>query len=232
MSTLSGCCVCEDPDSVENPILTCKGCEINVHLYCYGIKKRTKHWMCSPCRLGQTDFISCRLCLSKGGAMKQTSCQKWVHVICALFTGGVNFYDLETMEPVDISKVSKTKRNKLCCFCYSGQGYANLCSKDKCPRRLHVTCAQKSKCLKEVVNKIDDKIKFRAYCREHKPKENSCKRLSSESIKGAVTKRLHKTLVKKSAKSNADWIYAKAVSSNVETCDQQGEIHFLLYISK
>lgn len=127
MSSSSGCCVCDDPSSKEDPIITCEKCAIHVHLYYYGSEEQVKGWKCSPCRLGKKHFVRCRLCLSKGGVMKQTLCQNWVHVICALFTNGVNFSDLVTMEPIDISIASKSKSKKHCSFCYSNQGYSILC---------------------------------------------------------------------------------------------------------
>lgn len=224
MSSKSGCCVCDDPASNDNPILTCEGCAIRVHMNCYGSEQQIEQWKCSPCRLEKTRFIRCRLCLSKGGAMKQTLCQNWVHIICALFTGGVRFADVDTMEPIDISTVSSTKRNKRCSFCFSSQGFANLCSKSKCPERLHITCAQKENCLKEVVNPTDDTIKFRAYCKNHKPQPiDSGRRLSAESIKGALDKNRKKKLAKNSIALNADWIL-EAVSSNKRAHEESGAI--------
>lgn len=207
MSSESECCVCEDINDPENPILTCVKCNIRVHLYCYGAEEQLDGWICSPCRLEQTGFASCRLCLSKGGAMKKTSCNGWVHMICALFTEGVCFENVLTMEPVDISKVSATKRNKLCTFCYKSRGYCCSCSHSKCKERLHITCAQNEKCLKEFESESDGTIKFRAYCKSHKPKPTrSDRRVSSGTVKKVLQKKRKKQLMQIGNKSNGDWI--------------------------
>lgn len=208
------CSVCDDGIDNENPILTCKSCKICIHLYCNGSESQIESWTCSPCRLNQKNFATCRLCLYKGGAMKQTSCKGWVHIICALFTEGVIFTNEETMEPVDISAVSKNKRNKLCVFCYKRQGHSSLCSNSKCKDRLHISCSQKEKCLKEVESEIDGKIKFRAYCKSHKPKPpKSGRRVSSGCVKDFVNKKHQMELVASGAKTNADWILKSLPSS-------------------
>lgn len=201
------CSICDDVDDKENPILSCQKCKICVHLYCNGSAEHIENWMCSPCRLGQTNFATCRLCLYKGGAMKMTLCKGWVHIICALFTDGVSFTDVVAMEPVDISNVSQNKRNKLCMFCYKSQGYCCLCSNAKCKERFHISCAKKEKCLKEVENETDGTIKFRAYCKNHKPRPAiSGRRVSSGSVKNILNKKRRKQFVVSGAKTNADWI--------------------------
>lgn len=126
---------------------------------------------------GKTNLVKCQLCLKKGDALKPTDCNKWVHVICALFTSGVKFLDESAMEPIDISNYPDSKRNKMCSFCYSSQGFCSTCSAKKCKNRLHITCAQKNETLKEVVDPDSLQIKFHAYCEYHKPK-NSSRRLS------------------------------------------------------
>lgn len=204
MASEIDCSVCDDPPTKENPIVSCVVCQVNVHVYCYGIDGQLTNWKCSLCQSGQTKFAKCQLCLQKKGAMKRTNCDKWVHVICALFTDGVVFMDQQFMEPIDISKVSNSKLNKRCSFCYNSIGYCCLCAKKTCKNRLHITCAQKVKTLKEVVND-DDTIKFYAYCNEHKPKESS-RRLSSESVKNMAAKKKNKLLKSQAASENASWL--------------------------
>lgn len=204
MENGKGCSVCEDPSTTENPIVVCIDCGVKVHIYCYGITGQLEKWKCSPCQSGKSKFAKCQLCLQKQGAMKQTSCDKWIHVICALFTDGVEFMNQESMEPIDITKVSKSKLNKRCSFCYNTLGYCNLCANKKCKNRLHVTCAQKNKTLKEFVSE-DDTIKFYAYCQEHRPKESS-RRVSSDSVKDVVDKKRCKLHKKQAGTENAAWI--------------------------
>lgn len=219
MSNESGCSICDDPDDNENPILKCSDCKVRAHVFCVGANEKNGNWLCSPCRLGKKNIASCRLCLYKGGVMKETLCGGWVHVICALFTDGVSFPDLNKMEPVDISKLSQNKRNKICIFCYRSQGYCCLCSHSKCKDRFHITCAQKEKCLKEIENDIDGTIKFRAYCKSHKPRPpKSGRRVSAGFVKGILNKKRRKQLTASSSKINADWIL-KSLSTSAEKND-------------
>lgn len=187
---MSPCTICDDAVTKKNPLLECVVCKLKVHKLCYGIGGPNQNWKCSPCRLGQTKFAKCQHCLKNKGAMKQTSCKKWVHVICALFTKGVIFLNEKTLEPIDISKVRTSKHNKRCSFCYSAQGHCSPCNKSSCKEKFHITCDQKFKTLEEDVNPIDNKITFNAYCNAHKPKES--RRLSSETIRNAVEKSVRK----------------------------------------
>lgn len=162
MNAFSKCSVCVDPESSENPIFVCVSCKLNVHAFCYGIdaeEESGSNWTCSPCKEGVVGTIRCEFCPKTCGAFKKTSRGKWIHVICALFTDGVKIEDDNSMEPVKISQVSRTKRNKICAFCSSKQGVCSLCSKSKCEHRIHITCAQANNCLEEVVSKRDNSIK-------------------------------------------------------------------------
>lgn len=180
-------------------------CAVNVHEMCYGVEESSQKWKCSLCKSGKNKFACCQLCLKKGGAMKETVCKKWAHIICALFTPGVVFTNEETMEPIDISKISSSMRNKCCSICFSSQGYACYCAFKKCKNRLHITCGKEKSTLKEVVDPENDKISFRAYCKDHKPDESS-RRLSSESIKGAMEKKKAIKMKKQSASDDSLWL--------------------------
>lgn len=206
------CDLCTNPDASENVIFKCIDCGVAVHALCYGIESEEKeNWKCSPCENGCTDVVSCELCLQKKGALKQTSCGKWVHAICALFTDGVIFEDFNRMEPVNISKISITKRGQTCSYCRESKGYCCLCSKSKCKNRIHITCAQKANGLKEIV-KQDNSIAFRAYCADHKPVN---RRLSSGSVRAMAKKMKSRDKKKKElgSKMNANWIMSQSNSS-------------------
>lgn len=204
MSSLK-CSVCLDPDTDDNQIVKCSDCDVYVHMLCYGIETFVKHWKCSPCSSNKSNPI-CSICIQTGGAMKKTMCQKWVHVICALFTEGVSFMDSNDMEPVEIGHISKTKRNQTCVFCQNNTGFCSLCHTKKCKNRMHITCAQRSKCLKEEVDSKNN-IKFRAYCHVHKPK-NASRRISSQFVRGRVlkAKKEQRNLKDKSSQMNSNWI--------------------------
>lgn len=223
------CDLCIDSDEsneTENVIFTCRDCGLSVHELCYGIEGEEKeNWKCSLCANKCTGHVSCEFCLQKEGAMKQTSCGNWVHVICALFTDGVVFEDVNRMEPVNISKVSKTKMGQTCAYCHEVKGYCCLCSKRKCKNRIHITCAEKANGLKEDTKK-DGSIKFRAYCADHKPDQ---RRLSSSSLR-VIAKTMKKADEQKKeigSKMNSDWIMQSCLTSseNATTNDQEKELN-------
>lgn len=134
--------ICDDEVTKKNPVFACVTCDIKVHKFCYGIKETERNWKCSPCRSEKTSFVKCQLCLQKGGPMKETKCNRWVHVVCALFMNNVTFPNEKTMEPIDLSKVSAAKRNVRCSFSYTSQGYCSTCSRKKCKITFHITCAK------------------------------------------------------------------------------------------
>lgn len=202
MAFIGGCSVCTDLETSENRIMTCGECGVKVHMLCYGIENFEENWKCSPCSQDKSNCL-CVLCLQGGGSMKRTVCNKWVHVLCALFTNDVVFVDENLMEPVDVSKISDSKRNRTCAFCLKTEGFCSLCSSSKCKNRLHITCAKASECLKEVTNQNDGSIKFRAYCLDHKPVV-CARRISARFVRGVVNEK--KQRQEKSAKINANWI--------------------------
>lgn len=209
MNPLVTCSMCIDPETFENPIFTCKSCSVKIHSLCYGIDitdENSDSWLCSPCKAKVSGIIRCEFCPNTGGAFKQTTDGKWIHVLCALFTDGVRFEDNNSMEPVDVMNITKSKFNKNCAFCLA-EGICPLCSKSKCVNRIHITCAQKNNCLTEIVSTKDDTIKFRAYCLQHKPKDSK-RRVSSGVVQKMVAKKCNKAKKKypKSANSNCDWI--------------------------
>lgn len=210
-----GCSLCSDPETDENRIVKCINCNVKVHLACYGVTKFTENWTCSPCDSKKVDPI-CALCIQKGGAMKKTVCSKWVHVICALFTEGSVFENKKTMEPINISAVSHTKRNKICVFCSKATGFCSLCYRRSCKNRLHITCAQRANCLREVTNNKDSMIKFRAFCNEHKPRDSK-RRISSQFILGRMLETsCQKQQQERSNQMNLAWIIEEAAKTPSE----------------
>lgn len=206
------CDFCTDPDFPDNSIFTCVHCGVRIHALCYGIEDEDKeNWKCAACKNGCTSDVACEFCLQKNGALKPTSCGKWVHAVCAMFTDGVVFLDEDRMEPVDISKVSKSKTGQTCAYCHEAKGYCSLCSKQKCQNRIHIRCAQNANGTEEVL-KADNLLKFRAYCADHK---RANKRLSSGSWRAMARKMKAdgKKLKGASSKMNADWILSQSIPS-------------------
>lgn len=213
MNPQGDCSVCTDSSTEENPIYACSNCAIKVHVQCYGIQVDAANFKCNPC-ISTIAEPQCKLCLKTSvGAFKKTNCGGFVHVVCALWTEGVFFENVKLMEPVDISCVPSSMRNKECSFCLETSGFCPDCSKYKCKKRIHISCAQKESCLKEE-EKSDASIKFRAYCLDHKPVKSS-RRISSvfvqkktmvqnrEAVEAANKK---KDDVEKSAALNSNWI--------------------------
>lgn len=74
----------------------------------------TDAWFCEACLAGVFDpvgvvyyvstFQLCELCPSTNGAFKRTDNNRWVHLICALYTPGVAFNDPESLMDVSFSK--------------------------------------------------------------------------------------------------------------------------------
>lgn len=181
MSSKSQCVICDDPESGDNPIFTCEDCGVGVHMLCYGIKAPSKHcvdpWWCSPCSSGFYGTV-CELCLETGGALKKTTCGKYVHVLCGLFSQNVNFVNKCRMEPVNISNISKKHRQQKCVFCHQIRGVCCKCSELNCENFFHVTCAKANNALKEISNPKNNKLVFASYCHMHKTPESS-RRISS-----------------------------------------------------
>lgn len=202
------CSLCTDPEMDDNLIHTCQKCSVSVHALCYGIEDPGSKWLCSLCQKNISGSVKCALCHQKDGAFKPTTCGKWVHAVCALFTEGVYFKDNQKMEPVNIRQVPAINFGQKCAFCTHKYGACGNCSKDGCKNHIHVTCAQKKNCLEEITNVSDNlSLKFRAYCLQHKPKNS--KRLSFGFVREIVDRKGRKETEQKRAKGlnmNARWL--------------------------
>lgn len=182
MNEISKCVVCDDNDReiIRNPIFTCEDCHIGVHKCCYGILVKPGNcdpWWCSPCSEGRMGVV-CVLCMQGGGALKKTTCDQYVHVICALFTEGITFTNKNRMEPIRLLKALAKNHGKICVYCSRDNGTCCKCTATDCNNFLHVTCGQKNRALNEKTNPKNRKICFEAFCHQHKP-GGSTRRLSS-----------------------------------------------------
>lgn len=215
---MASCNICDDEITKKNPIFICVRCDLKVHKLCYGVDGSPANWKCSPCRLEMKQSIKCKLCCQKGGAMKQTECDNWVHVICGLFMKGVSFSNEETMEPINISKVPNSLRGKVCSICNSKKGYCTTCAEAKCKNKFHITCAQTENTLKEDVNPKSNTIKFQAFCIEHKP-IGSSRRLSSGSIRDGVD--MKRQMKSNDSNGDADWILNAETSTPAKSAKKR-----------
>lgn len=172
------CDVCEkvflvDPNSTsdENNVLQCIQCNIKVHQLCYGVEIFSSSWLCDFCKINEnTQEKKCELCPITGGVLKATTSEKWVHVICALFTPNVVIKDITTMSPIDLSNISK-RCFKLSCYICEEKGKNELgacvkCFVTKCKRYLHVSCGQNALTLQEKMSNKGNLL-FIVYCEDH-----------------------------------------------------------------
>ncbi|CAL0328850.1 unnamed protein product [Lupinus luteus] len=141
------CCVCQSTDGdPEDPIVFCDGCDLMVHASCYGnpLSKGIPEgdWFCERCRFDEKtgSSFSCCLCPIKEGAMKQTTDNRWAHIVCAVFVPEVFFSDPEGREGIDCSKVPTKRWSEKCYVCDTCDGCALVCSELKCGLGFHVTC--------------------------------------------------------------------------------------------
>ncbi|KAK7405370.1 hypothetical protein VNO78_06622 [Psophocarpus tetragonolobus] len=147
------CCVCKSiGDHPANPILSCRGCDLTVHAFCYGVplcnSVPDRDWFCQRCISAKTftsnpkDFAtSCELCPATEGVMKRTTGGAWAHVLCALIIPEVFFIDPEGGEEIDCSKVPMKRWSEKCYVCGSYDGCALVCSEPNCGLGFHATCA-------------------------------------------------------------------------------------------
>lgn len=132
----------------QNQIVVCKICDVKVHQNCYGVEECKEYWVCDYCETGLgVDSRKCELCPSKDGAFKPgTKPSTWVHVICALYHPKSEIIDDQTMQPIDISGISKFFYQQNCYFCdgdhISRIGACVKCYHKRCRNYMHATCAQ------------------------------------------------------------------------------------------
>ncbi|CAG5864119.1 unnamed protein product [Menidia menidia] len=129
-------------------LIRCPSCLMQVHASCYGVKPDSvsESWMCSRCSTGDWT-VECCLCNLRGGALKKTTDNRWVHVICAIAVAEARFVNAIEREPVDVSAVPETRKDLKCVFCHSksanqNRGACIQCTKENCATSFHVTCAQ------------------------------------------------------------------------------------------
>ncbi|XP_028259733.1 lysine-specific demethylase 4B-like [Parambassis ranga] len=121
---------------------------MQVHSSCYGVRPDSvgESWICSRCKAGAWT-VECCLCNLRGGALKTTTDNRWVHVICAIAVAEARFVNAIEREPVDVSAVPETRKNLKCVFCHSNSSTENHAPASSahtrnCAPSFHVTCAQ------------------------------------------------------------------------------------------
>ncbi|ADM12316.2 PHD zinc finger-containing putative transcriptional regulator [Encephalitozoon intestinalis ATCC 50506] len=142
-------------------LFVCQGCGICVHENCYGIQDLSDFWLCKGCIYGK-DLKECSFCPSSDGIFKQTSDNRWGHVLCAMFNRSLSFGHPLSKDPIDVSSYTKESG---CSFCEKTVGTVICCSYFMCSRKYHVSCAL-DKCYFDLENRI-------SYCIDHSPLKRS-----------------------------------------------------------
>ncbi|KIY62090.1 hypothetical protein CYLTODRAFT_427174 [Cylindrobasidium torrendii FP15055 ss-10] len=139
------CAICTESE-VENAnaIIFCDGCNLVVHQACYGVPYIPEgQWLCRKCVLSPNQPVNCILCPNEGGAYKQTTHGEWVHLVCAMWTPGVEIMNEKVQEPIDVSRLDPARERLVCIVCNIHYGYPAQCLHKVCEKPYHVTCARK-----------------------------------------------------------------------------------------
>ncbi|XP_053321954.1 lysine-specific demethylase 4C [Spea bombifrons] len=141
-------------DDGRSQLIACAKCCVQVHASCYGVPSHEIHdgWMCSRCRIGVWT-AECCLCNLRGGALKQTTDEKWAHVKCAIAVPEVRFKNVTERSQIDTSRIPLERLKLKCAFCRQRvknvYGACIQCSYGRCPASFHVTCAHAAGVLME-----------------------------------------------------------------------------------
>ncbi|KNE98684.1 hypothetical protein PSTG_08053 [Puccinia striiformis f. sp. tritici PST-78] len=142
----SRCAICEDGDTENsNAIVFCDGCNLAVHQDCYGVPYIPEgQWLCRKCTVSP-DRPACELCPNSFGAFKQTSENRWAHLVCAIHIPETGVCNAMYMEPVDGVRCIPKQRWKLKCYiCKKIAGACIQCANRSCCVAYHATCAQEA----------------------------------------------------------------------------------------
>ncbi|XP_078461680.1 lysine-specific demethylase 4C-like isoform X1 [Lampetra fluviatilis] len=135
-------------------LISCAKCCLQVHASCYGVgaQSLSDGWKCSRCA-AEAWTVDCCLCNLRGGALQQTTDNRWVHVMCAVAVTEARFVNVMERRPVDISRIPPPRWKLKCIFCRKQhrkvQGACVQCSYGRCPTPFHVTCAHAAGVLME-----------------------------------------------------------------------------------
>ncbi|KJH53632.1 PHD-finger [Dictyocaulus viviparus] len=154
-------CLNLSPYAKTEEMMRCDRCGLTVHDTCYPTldvsedndstqsSSSMEPWFCEPCIYGFQDPPYCELCPSRYGAMKRSDVGgRWVHLICALYTRGVTFGDIDHLSAVSWQEMDhRNFGRKSCNGCMdvleARSGVTTRCEVGLCKMYYHITCAQR-----------------------------------------------------------------------------------------
>ncbi|KAM3716657.1 PHD finger protein [Dirofilaria immitis] len=156
------CTLCLNQRAVvrNDEVIQCDKCGVAVHENCYitenvgdsesdGSSSSTEPWFCEACLYGLKEPPYCELCPNRFGAFKKADIGGgWVHLLCALYTPGITFGDVERLSAISWQEQDYKLFGKRACIACSDPllartGIAVPCDAALCKNHLHVTCAQR-----------------------------------------------------------------------------------------
>lgn len=174
------CVICNSPDfNDSNSIVFCDGCDISVHQDCYGVPNIPEgFWFCKKCEAiresGDYLKIQCELCPFTSGAFKRSTNNKWVHMVCALYTPRVKVpSETGLLEPIqNLDKVESSRYALKCYVCNEKVGSCIQCCTRGCFKAFHPTCARvagfyMSTCDNDMSEMLKQQDFLPVYCDRH-----------------------------------------------------------------
>ncbi|CAG9537274.1 unnamed protein product [Cercopithifilaria johnstoni] len=156
------CTLCLNQRAIvrNDEVIQCDRCGVAVHENCYitenvgdsesdGSSSSTEPWFCEACLYGLREPPYCELCPNRFGAFKKADIGGgWVHLLCALYTPGITFGDVERLSAISWQEQDYKLFGKRACIACSDPllartGIAVPCDAALCKNHLHVTCAQR-----------------------------------------------------------------------------------------
>ncbi|KAI5801185.1 hypothetical protein EDC01DRAFT_510490 [Geopyxis carbonaria] len=173
----SKCAICDDGECENaNAIVFCDGCNLAVHQECYGVPYIPEgQWHCRKCQQIPRQTANCVFCPNTDGAFKQTTTNRWAHLLCAIWIPEIRLANPAFMEPVEgIESVPKSRWKLSCYICKQKMGACIQCSNKSCFIAFHVTCGRRGRLHMKMKNSSGpgaqlESSGLKAYCDKHVP---------------------------------------------------------------
>ncbi|GMT11125.1 hypothetical protein PFISCL1PPCAC_2422 [Pristionchus fissidentatus] len=217
------CSICLNlrPGSAKDEVIQCDKCGVAVHEQCYGVDQElggdadstesasvTEPWFCEPCIHDEKEPPHCELCPGRYGAMKRSDIGgRWAHLLCALYTPGITFGNVESLLAVSWQEIDyKQFGKKACSGCSdrleSRTGIVIGCDAALCRNYYHPSCAQRLGLLidrTEDFDPEDDELHDERFihCKKHSHEEDVRKKREAYAIFARQEEKRFATMLKR-----------------------------------